>query len=123
MGRPLVDQATVVSSRAVWLTVALLALLGLVIIARGNGGPQAIISTLQMQASVHQTQSAAEATTETQLMPLQTQSATEATAHAAQAPLAATVGALETQVPRLQQPSAPPGPSSVLGTPSGGGTP
>jgi hypothetical protein len=107
--------------RALWLAVVMLTLVGLLVIARGNGGPPPLLATLQTQASVDQTQSAAQATTETQIMALQTQTATEANIHAAQAPLAATVLALETQVARLQQPSR--GSSPVLGTPGSGGTP
>ena len=110
-------------ARAVWLTVAVLALVGLVIATRGHGGPQALVSALQTQVIVRQAESAAEATAQTQVIARQTQSAAEATAHAAQAPLAATISALETQVARLQEPSTPTGPSPVQGTPGGGGTP
>ena len=96
-------------ARAVWLTVAVLVLLGLLglgIVARGQGGPQALISALQTQISA-----------------LQTQRAAEATEQAAQAPLAATVRALETQVARLHEASTPSAPSPVLGTPGGGAPP
>ena len=109
-------------ARAVWLTVAVLVLLVLLIAARGHGGPQALLSALLTQVTVRQTQSAIEATTQTQVNAQQTQSAAEATAHAAQAPLAATIRALETQVSRLQAPSTPNGLSPILGTPVGGGT-
>ena len=113
-------------ARAVWLTVAVLVLLGLLglgIVARGQGGPQALISALQTHVIVRQTQSAAEATRQTQISARQTQSAAEATEQAARAPLAATVRALETQVARLQEASTPSVPSLVLGTPGGGAPP
>ena len=112
-------------ARAVWLTVAvlvLLGLLGLLIAARGPGGPAAF-SALQTQISVRQTYSAAEATTQTQISALQTQRAAEATEQAAQAPLAATVRTLETQVARLHEASTPSAPSPVQGTPGGGAPP
>jgi hypothetical protein len=107
-------------ARAVWLIVAVLALVGLVIATRVHGGPQAIISALQTAVVVRQTQSATEATAQTLVMVRQTERAAEATAYPAQAPLAATVRALETQVARLQQPSTPTGPSPVLSTPAPG---
>jgi hypothetical protein len=109
-------------ARAVWLTVAVLALIGLVIAMRVPGGPQAIISALQAEVVVRQTQSATEATAQTLVIVRQTERAAEATAYSAQAPLAATVSALETQVARLQEPSTPTGPSPVLGTPGRAGT-
>ena len=113
-------------ARAVWLTVAVLVLVGLVglvVAARGHGGPQALISALLTQVTVRQTQSAIEATTQTQVNAQQTQRAAEATAQAAQAPLAATVRGLETHVARLHEASTPSVPSPVLGTPGGGATP
>ena len=110
-------------ARTIWLNFAVLALVGLGIVARGHGGPQALISALQTQVIVRQTESAAEATTQTQISARQTQRAAEATEQAAQAPLAATVRALETQVARLQEASTPSVPSPVLGTPGGGATP
>ena len=60
-------------TRAVFLTVAVLALVGLVIATRVHGGPQAIVSTLQTQVSVRQTQSAMEATAQTLVMVRQTE--------------------------------------------------
>ena len=110
-------------ARTIWLNFAVLALVGLGIVARGQGGPQAIISALQTHVTVRQAESAAEATTQTQISALQTQSAAEATEQAAQAPLAATVRALETQVARLHEASTPSAPSPVLGTPGGGAPP
>jgi hypothetical protein len=109
-------------ARAVGLVVAVLALVGLVVAARGPGGPAAI-SGLQTQISVRQTYSAAEATDEAQVVAHQTQSAAEVTTDATQASLVAAVSALETQVAQLQQPSTPTGPRPVLGTPGGGGIP
>jgi type II secretory pathway pseudopilin PulG len=94
-------------ARAVWLTVAVLALVGLVglvIVTRAPGGPQARIATLQSEVVTRQAQSAAEATSATQAM------------------WTATASALETQVAQLQAPNTPPASSPVLGTPAAGET-
>jgi hypothetical protein len=91
-------------ARAVWLTIAVIALVGLVIVTRAPGGPQASIATLQIKIVTRQAQSAAEATAATQAM--QT----------------ATASALKTQVAQLQAPNTPPASSPVLGTPAAGET-
>jgi hypothetical protein len=54
-------------ARAVWLTVAVLAVVGLVIATRVPGGPQAIISALQTEVVTRHTQGKAEATASTRL--------------------------------------------------------
>jgi len=90
-------------ARVVWLSVAAVVLLGLVIAAGRHGKPQTLISGLQTQVALRQTQSAAEATAQTQ------------------ARRAATVSALETQVASLQVLGTPPGLSPVPATPVAGG--
>jgi hypothetical protein len=92
------------TARAVWLAVAVLALIGLVIVTRAPGGPRTSLATLQIGVVTHQARSAAEATAATQAM--QT----------------ATVSALETQVAQLQEPNTPIASSPVPGTPRPGGT-
>jgi hypothetical protein len=52
-------------ARAVWLTVAVLAVVGLVIATRVPGGPQAIISALQTEVVTRHTQGKLEATAST----------------------------------------------------------
>ena len=89
-------------ARVVWLTIAVLALVGLVIASRRHDGPAALIPAVQTQVTVRQTQSAAEATAQTRAM------------HTA------TVSALETQVTRLQALGTPPARSPVPATPGAG---